>query len=153
MKSTKYSLIAAVLVTAAGCDPKPTPIAKKAPPPTVSQAPSDPSQVDPNKEMVKADVGVGERGRDCGGGLVTEPVKQYWGLREQITFDIKLPQAMRHYKALHDDMPPQTQEEFDKEIIAASGIQLPKLPDGQRYLYDPKTGELLVERPRRPGDK
>ena len=50
------------------------------------------------------------------------------------------------YKAEHNRFP-RTQDEFMKEIIQAGGIQLPDLPEGERYVYDPKTGELMVERP------
>jgi hypothetical protein len=35
-----------------------------------------------------------------------------------------------------------------KEIVEANQIRLPQLQDGMRYVYDPKTETLLVERPR-----
>ena len=32
-------------------------------------------------------------------------------------------------------------------IIKANSIKLPTLPEGSKYKYDPKSGELLVEHP------
>ena len=40
-----------------------------------------------------------------------------------------------------------SREEFMREIIKNGGIKLPELPRGQRYVYDPKRGELMVEKP------
>jgi hypothetical protein len=37
-----------------------------------------------------------------------------------------------------------------KEIIEANSIKLPKLPPGEKYIYDPAKGELQVERPAPP---
>ena len=33
------------------------------------------------------------------------------------------------------------------KIIKANNIHLPELPDGDRYMYDPKTEQLMVESP------
>ena len=51
---------------------------------------------------------------------------------------------MQTYKALHDGAP-KTHDEFMKEIIQAAEIRLPELPAGDRYIYDPKTEQLMVE--------
>ena len=32
-------------------------------------------------------------------------------------------------------------------IIKENNIRLPTLPTGNRYVYDPKTGELMIEKP------
>ena len=48
------------------------------------------------------------------------------------------------YKALYDHYP-KTQDEFMEKIIKENGIQLPELAPGERYVYDPKEGQLLVE--------
>ena len=40
-------------------------------------------------------------------------------------------------------------DEFQKEIILASNIELPELPAGVRYVYEPKSHELLVEHQRK----
>ena len=44
---------------------------------------------------------------------------------------------------------PKSHEEFMQRIIKDNDIVLPELPGGRRYVYDPKTGELMVEQPRR----
>ena len=118
-------------------------------PPAVTTPSTTP---DPSKETVKAEVGVGAQGRNLE-GIITVPVKAYFGARDMITFDINLPRAMREYKALHENEGPPSLEVFMKEIIEPYGIKLPRLPAGQKYVYDPKTEELMVERPRNAGDK
>ena len=35
-----------------------------------------------------------------------------------------------------------------EKVIKANNIELPKLPDGQIYIWDPDAAELLVERPK-----
>jgi hypothetical protein len=120
-------------------------------PPAVSQSAANPT-LDPNQEAVKAQVGVGEAGRGYGGDIITEPIKQYFGLREKIAFDY-LTKAMNEYKALHDFQGPPSHDVFWKEIVQAYNINLPRLPAGQSYIYDPATEQLMVQRPRKPGDK
>jgi hypothetical protein len=34
-----------------------------------------------------------------------------------------------------------------EKIIKANRIRLPALPQGQRYVYDPKQEQLMVEKP------
>ena len=55
---------------------------------------------------------------------------------------------MQLYKASNGYLP-KSHEIFWKEIIEANSIQLPELPEGERYAYDPEQGELMVERPRK----
>ena len=48
---------------------------------------------------------------------------------------------------------PKTDEEFMDKIINANHIQLPPLPPGSSYVYDPskgEIGELMVAKPREP---
>ena len=101
----------------------------------------------PATEQVKAEIGVGKKGHGYGGGLITEPVHQYFAQQERITYEIEVPQAMNLYKASHDFKGPATHEAFMKEIIKDNNIKLPELPEGHRYIYDPKTETLMVERP------
>jgi hypothetical protein len=61
-----------------------------------------------------------------------------------IAFNIQLPKALVEFKAIHDRLP-KSEEEFQKEIIEKYGIELPELPMGDRYVYNVKTGELMVE--------
>ena len=53
---------------------------------------------------------------------------------------------MKLFKA-SEDRAPKSHEEFMEKIIKANNIHLPELPDGQRYQYDPKTEQLMVESP------
>jgi hypothetical protein len=36
------------------------------------------------------------------------------------------------------------------QVVQANQIQLPKLEEGERYVYDPQAGELMVERAAQP---
>jgi hypothetical protein len=114
-----------------------TPITAPAPPP-------------PATEQVKAEAGVGVKGQGYGGGIITEPVHQYFHVQDRLTFEAMLPKAMDLYRAGNNNKGPKTHEAFMKEIIEANSIDLPELPDGHRYLYDPKTEMLMVERPAGP---
>jgi len=98
--------------------------------------------------IVPAQVGVGAKGRDYGGpGIVTTPVETYFRTGERIAFEIQIPSAMKLYKASHDNKGPKTHEEFMKVIIQENGVQLPELPDGEEFIYDPKTEQLMVRHP------
>ena len=101
------------------------------------------------QEMVRerAQVGVGEKGRDIGEGIISTPIKAYFSVRQQIAFNIQIPQAMNLYKA-SNGRAPDSHEEFMSKIIKANFIRLPELPAGHQYVYDPKKKELMVEHPR-----
>ena len=102
----------------------------------------------PDAGMVreKAERGMGKKGQRYGGGIITQPISTYFRTRDRIDFEIKIPSGMNTFKALNDRYPKDL-EEFMQEIIKPAGIQLPELPLGHRYVYDPEKGELLVERP------
>lgn len=95
---------------------------------------------------VVADTGVGKKG-DYGPGLVTTPVSVYWRSQESVAFRVQIPHAMQLYKATYGQAP-QSHEEFMQKIVKENSISLPQLKPGERYLYDPQTEQLLVERPR-----
>jgi hypothetical protein len=97
----------------------------------------------------RAQVGVGAQGKDYGnadGGYVSEPISTYFTARELITFNIQIPNAMKFFKQFNGRNP-KSLEEFMKEIVKANGINLPELPEGSKYVYDAKTGELMVSHP------
>ena len=94
----------------------------------------------------KAAVGMGEKGRGYGGGMITMPVKAMWTAREKVVLD-QMQHALDLYKADHDGHAPKTQEEFMDKIIKENHLQLPTLPAQHRYVYDPETAKLLVKRP------
>ena len=107
-------------------------------------------QVDDESEEFErevAEVGVGKKGRNYGGGIITEPIRQSFRLRQRIVF-LKIDMDMRVFKAANERLP-NSHEEFMEKIIKASDIPLPELPAGERFVYDPERGELMVERPRR----
>ncbi|MGH8570124.1 MAG: hypothetical protein ACREXU_19490, partial [Gammaproteobacteria bacterium] len=65
--------------------------------------------------------------------------------KEKIAFEIQVPAAVNYYKGEHG-YAPRSHEEF-MELMKAQNIELPELPPGHRYVYDPETEELMVERP------
>lgn len=101
---------------------------------------------DQNYEREVAQVGYGKQGRKYGGGIITEPVSQYFKQRDRLEL-IKIQSAVNLYKGEHGYFP-KTHEEFMSKIIEPNGISLPELPEGQRYAYDAETGQLMVEKPK-----
>ena len=111
--------------------------------PTPSQpAPAQPAPVSPNLEKMAA--GQGVQGQGYGGGIITEPIHQYFMARDQIKIG-QLQHQLDIWKALHNNKPPKNKDEYMKEIVEACNVELPELPAGRRYVYDAKKGELLVE--------
>jgi hypothetical protein len=92
-----------------------------------------------------AEVGVGKKGRGYGGGNVSEPIRQKFRIEQRIVF-LQVQKALNEFKAFNDRLP-KSHEEFMTAIVAEYGLQLPELPQGERYVYDPQAGELMVERP------
>lgn len=114
------------------------------PPPAVSEP--APAVVQKEPEQEPAAKGVGKKGRDYGQGAVATPIGSYFAMRERIAFEVQLPDAMNKFKAL-EGRPPKDHEGFMERIIKEYHIQLPELPDGHRYEYDPKTEQLMVLKP------
>ncbi len=79
---------------------------------------------------------------------IVAPAVALFRTRERAVFEIQIPHAMQLYEALNGKKPV-SEEEFFEKIIKTNQIKLPTLPEGQRYVYDPKKGELMVERPAR----
>ncbi|HUG70331.1 MAG TPA: hypothetical protein VMM76_21460 [Pirellulaceae bacterium] len=130
----------------AGCMPTPPPAPKSpatpTPPAPQAAAPSPPT------ELVVAEAGVGKKGQSLKNdtGMVVEPVKQLIRFEQKAVFDVQIKQALELYKASNGSYP-KTHEEFMAQIIKTNGIALPTLPDGQKYVFDPEQGQLMVERP------
>jgi hypothetical protein len=95
----------------------------------------------------EATAGVGAKGRGYGGGLVTEPIHQHFTVQQRLVFSVQIPKALQLYKAEHNNQAPKTHADFIRDIIAANSIILPELPEGDRYVYDPKLEKLMVEHP------
>ena len=97
-------------------------------------------------ELVKARPGMSKKAQNLGDDPLASKAKALVMVREKVEIDIKLKKSMDLYRGLHGYYP-KTQKEFIEKIIDENKIKLPKLPEGQKYVYDPKTGELLIERP------
>lgn len=108
------------------------------------------SEPDPGTEQVKAEAGVGVKGQSLEGesGLLVVPAQAFFRVEQRVVFQIQIPEAMKLFKATEGRFP-ESEQEFMTKIIAANNINLPKLPAGHRYIYDPQAGELKVERPRK----
>jgi len=115
--------------------------------PAVSPPPPPPPGGD--TVAVEAKPGVGKRGRDYDGGVlaapIATPVEQYFSIRQRVEF-MKMTKSMQLYEVQHGL--PKTHEEFMKKIIEDNLINLPDLPDGESYRWDPERGQLMVDRPR-----
>lgn len=108
------------------------------------------SQPAEEKERVKAEVGVGDKTRrlenpDLVKSIIL-PARVYFRAAERITFEIQIPHAMQLYKALNGHAP-RDQKEFMDQIIKTNNVDLPTLRPDERYIYDPKTEQLMIERP------
>lgn len=103
---------------------------------------------DKNSERIVAQLGVGAQGKGYGDGIITTPIAALFSAREKITFD-QIKHNMDLFKGLNDRYP-NSQEEFDDQIVKESGLTLPELPAGERYFYDPQEHELFVLRPKKP---
>ena len=132
-----YTFSLASCVMFAGCEPKPT--ASNPPAPT---APT---------ESVKAQVGVGAKGRSLDhetgvGKMVSAPVSALFAVKERVAFDIQIPQALGLFRATEGRFP-KSHEEFMEKIIKANQIKLPELPAGAVYRFNTELGELWVDPP------
>jgi len=127
--------------------PKPPP---PPPPPEAIEAAerlTSPKPAEPEVVREKAVAGVGRKGRGySSGGLITTPISTYFHLKQQIAFDIQVKPALNLYKAQYGEAP-KSHEQFMEKIIRANRIELPELPAGHRYVYDPQQEQLMVERP------
>ena len=142
-----------ILIAVAGCGLTGCPEIFQGPPAATDQGAelgSIEAEV-PEAERVKAQSGVAAAGRSLDGetgaaGVVVEPVKKLLSFKEDAVFKLQIPQAMQLYKASEGHFP-QSHDEFMTKIVRANKLRLPELPPGQKYVYDPEQGELMVERP------
>ncbi len=136
-------------------DPEPEPetpgepVAEPVPDPETEAAEEETPQPDeePESERVRAEAGVGAKGRslDPHQGVVVTPARTYFTVRERMVFEAQIPSALQMYEATHGHAP-RSHEEFMSQVIEANRISLPDLPPDRRYVYDPETKELMVER-------
>jgi hypothetical protein len=143
-----------------GCEPPPPAAqnnaASPAPPPppgAVAPPPAVETPPPPATETVKAEAGVGIQGRslDEYEGVIVTPVKSLFAFKQAAVFNIQIPEALKLFNAT-ESRNPMSHEEFMEKIVQANNIRLPELPPGERYLFDPATNELMVERPKKKGE-
>jgi hypothetical protein len=99
---------------------------------------SDVSQAD----VMVANGRIGRKGQGYGGGIITEPLSQYFQIQTRIEFITMKNTLKTGYRPYHDDKNPPTVEEFDREVLKPSGVTLPELSPGQFYVYDPSAKDL-----------
>ncbi len=104
----------------------------------------------PDAARVKAEAGVGVRGQRLNDPrlvqMIVAPARGLFQTEQRMVFDAQIPKNMQIFEA-SNGRKPKSHEEFMEQIIEAGMIKLPELPTGQRYVYDPQTGELMVEKP------
>ena len=107
-----------------------------------------PSEAPTQTVLEKAGVGSGKKGRslDKHEGIIVTPAKTLFAAKEKIKFEIEIPHTLQLYKALEGSAP-KSHDEFMEKIIKANNISLPELPEGHKYVYDPMTETLMVEKP------
>ena len=107
-----------------------------------------PSNAPEKTVLEKAGVGSGLKGRslDKHEGIIVTPAKTLFAAKEKIKFEIEIPHTLQLYKALEGSAP-KSHDEFMEKIIKANNISLPELPEGHKYVYDPMTETLMVEKP------
>ncbi len=107
---------------------------------------------DPNLERVVANKGVGLKGRslDEYEGVIVTPAKTLFAAKERIFFEIEFPANYRVWR-VQEDRAPQDFDELKSRFLEPLGLtkNLPVLPPGHTYVWNPETEELEVERPRR----
>ncbi len=107
---------------------------------------------DPNLERVKAGKGVGLKGRslDEYEGVYVTSAKAFFAAKERIFFEIEFKANYDRWIILEDKVP-QDFDELKSRFLDPLGLSknLPVLPPGHKYIWNPMTQELEVERPKR----
>jgi hypothetical protein len=112
------------------------------PQPATSQSGSGADQA-AEVQRKPVEVGVGEKAQSITGeGPIATPVKTLYRAEERIQL-LNLKHAYDIHKQLHGA--PKSHEEYMDKFVKANNLQLPRLPDGQRYVYDPEREELMIE--------
>jgi hypothetical protein len=119
--------------------------------PATSKAPPAPSAASSNPppatERRKAEAKDRDYGKSVIASPITRPVASLFAFRENAVLTIQIPYALKLFKGA-EGRAPKSHEEFMEKIIKANTIRLPQelLGDGERYLYDPKTEQLMIEK-------
>ncbi len=138
-----------VLLIISGCgEGTPIDTGTPSPPTESSKVPEASTAEEPKEELKKADVGATGKGQFADSAekpmsIITVPLATYFRAQEMSVFRIQIPQALKLYQAETGEMP-KTHDEFMQNIIKKNQIQLPKLPEGDTYVYNPSTAELMI---------
>jgi hypothetical protein len=161
--ASRLSFLTLLIALLTGCDSAPAPtssappeapivvqapkFAEPAPPPTPGAAKPNPVAT-PDADVVRE---VASSTQTAKGkyevNVFTQPASAYFTVKDQVVFQVQIPKAMQIYD-LTKGRKPTSHEEFMAEIIGRNGIKLPELLPDHKYVYDPKQGELMVEKPR-----
>jgi hypothetical protein len=104
----------------------------------------------PGTERVKAQAGVGAKGRSLDayqGGILVTPAKAFFQAKERIAFEAQFKHQYDLYKAMEGAVPKDFAD-LKAKVLDPYQIKLPILPQGHKYVWDPENEELQVERPR-----
>ena len=131
-------LLGVVMAIGCGEDPLPNPDAadQKTPPPPAVKVKKTPEQKTAAHRLTQS----GERRRRSTAAMYFGTAKF---AKEKLTFG-QIKQAVQLFRATNDRYPADWQE-FDTAIIKRNRFQLPELPAGDKYVFDSKTGKLMVE--------
>ena len=80
------------------------------------------------------------------GAMMVQPARTLFAFKQRAVFEIQIPSAFKLFVAT-EGRKPKSHDEYMTKIIKANRIQLPELPAGQTYIYDPQLGELMVQKP------
>ena len=104
----------------------------------------------PEEEYELKEAGVGATGKGNYGvtseeaaSIITVPISTYFHAQEKAVFDIQIPQALSLFQASEGRFP-NSEEEFMQKIVQANQIILPKLPEGDSYVYDVQSHTLMI---------
>ena len=100
----------------------------------------------PGMVREEAHVGMGEKGRGYGNGLIAVVAASFWSTKERLAL-MQIEDAVKKYKALNDGKGPKNHAEFMKNIIQENDIKLPVLPAGQDYEWDAENETLMIRKP------
>lgn len=103
------------------------------------------TQTTPATITKTAEVGAGAKGH-YSQGFITTPLSTYFRAQERLAFEAQIPHAIQLFEATNG-RPLKSHQEFMTEIIQANRINLPELPQGHKYVYDPKKKVLMIEQP------
>jgi hypothetical protein len=116
---------------------------QSAPQATSPQAAAAPGPSTAKPAAQRAAPGLSGRGTGFGNTHTGAALSARIRIEERVILD-NVSYALKLFEAEHGRRP-SSHEEFMQKIIQANSIQLPSLPEGQNYVYDPEQGELMVE--------